>query len=58
MRVIHGDTIYTNPPHTGNKAEELEVIAQLENYDVAAVRETWWDDSLSWHAAGDGCKPF
>ena len=29
----------------GNKQEELETIVQLENYDIVAITEIWWDDS-------------
>jgi len=28
----------------GNKQEELEAIVQLQNYDIVAIMETWWDD--------------
>ncbi|KAK4810520.1 hypothetical protein QYF61_004483 [Mycteria americana] len=41
----------------GNK-QEWEAIVQLENYDVIAITETWWDDSHNWSAATDGYKPF
>jgi len=50
--------IYTNACHIGNKQEELEAIVQLENYDVAAVMETWWDDSHNWSVAVDIWKLF
>ncbi|KAK4825828.1 LOW QUALITY PROTEIN: hypothetical protein QYF61_002951 [Mycteria americana] len=42
----------------GNKQEELEAIMQLENYDIVAITETWWDDSHNWSAALDGYKLF
>ncbi|GAB0203947.1 hypothetical protein GRJ2_002860300 [Grus japonensis] len=42
----------------GNKQEELEAIMQLENYDIVAITETWWDDSHNWSAAMDGYKLF
>lgn len=43
----------------GNRQEELESIVQQENYDIAAMMETRWDDSYSWSAAMDGYKgPF
>ncbi|GAB0209890.1 hypothetical protein GRJ2_003454700 [Grus japonensis] len=50
--------IYTNARSTGNKQEELEAIVQLENYDIVAITETWWDDSHNWSAAMDGYKLF
>ena len=31
---------------------------QLENYDIVAITETWWDDSHNWSAAMDGYKLF
>ncbi|KAM9590845.1 uncharacterized protein ACIBXB_005894 [Morphnus guianensis] len=48
--------IYTNTHSMGNKQEEA--IVQLENYDVIAITETWWDDSHNWSAAMDGYKLF
>ena len=50
--------IYTNAHSMGNKQEELEAIVQLENYDIVAIMETWWDDSHNWSAAMDGYKLF
>ncbi|GAB0207466.1 mitochondrial enolase superfamily member 1 [Grus japonensis] len=50
--------IYTNVHNMGNKQEELEAIVQLENYDIVAITETWWDDSHNWSAAMDGYKLF
>jgi len=32
----------------GNKQKELEAIMQMENYDIVATMEVWWDDSHSW----------
>jgi len=40
--------IYTNARSMGNKQEELEALVQLENYNIAAITETWWGDSLNW----------
>jgi len=40
------------------KQEELEVTVVLENCDVLAVTETWWDDSHDWNVAVDGYKLF
>ena len=35
----------------GNIQEELEAIVQLENYDIVAIMETWWDDLHNWSDA-------
>jgi len=37
--------IFTSAHSTGNKQEDLEVIVLLENYDIVAITEMWWDDS-------------
>ena len=50
--------IHTNACSMDNKQEELEAIAQQENYDIVAITETWWDDSHNWSAAVDGYKIF
>ncbi|GAB0189218.1 hypothetical protein GRJ2_001387100 [Grus japonensis] len=52
--------IYTNACSMGNKQEELEAIMQLENYNILAITETWWDDLHNWSAATavDGYKLF
>lgn len=42
----------------GGKQEELKVIVQLENYDIDAIMESWWDDSHDWSAAIGGYKIF
>ncbi|NWW49867.1 TENS3 protein, partial [Pedionomus torquatus] len=39
---------YINTYSMGNKQEELEDIVQPENYDVAAITETWWNESQDW----------
>lgn len=31
-----------------DRQEKLEATVQLEKYGTVAMRETWWDDSLSW----------
>ncbi|GAB0205338.1 maestro heat-like repeat-containing protein family member 7 [Grus japonensis] len=46
--------VYTNACSMGNKQEELEAIVQLENYDIVAITETWWDDTHNWSATMDG----
>ncbi|KAK4832451.1 hypothetical protein QYF61_023175 [Mycteria americana] len=50
--------LYTNARRMGNKQEELEAIVHQENYDMVAIRETWWDDLHNWSAAMDGYKLF
>ncbi|KAK4832671.1 LOW QUALITY PROTEIN: hypothetical protein QYF61_024967 [Mycteria americana] len=50
--------IYTDACSMGNIQEELEAIVHLENYDVIAITETWWDDSHNWSAAMEGYKLF
>jgi len=50
--------IYTDALNMGNKQEELEAVAQQENYDIVAIMETWWDDLHNWIAAIDGYKLF
>ena len=42
----------------GNKQEELEAIVLLENYDLIAITETWWDESHDWNVALDGYRLF
>lgn len=38
--------LYTNAYSMGNK-QELEAMVQLENYNLIAIKETWWDKSHS-----------
>jgi len=40
--------LYTNACSMGNKQEEMETVVQLENYDIIAIRERWWDKSYNW----------
>lgn len=40
--------IYTNTHGMGNKQKELEAIAPLENCDILANTETWWDNLHNW----------
>lgn len=48
----------TNACSVGSKKEELEAIAQQENYDIVTITETWWDDLHNCSAAMDGFKLF
>lgn len=43
--------LYTNEHSLENKQEELEAIVLLENHDLVAVTETWWDDFHEWSVA-------
>jgi len=49
---------YTNAYSVVNKQEELEATVQLENYDIVAITESWWDDLHNQSAAMDGYKCF
>lgn len=42
----------------GNKQEELETVKHLENYDLAAVMKTQWDDFCNWNAMIEGYQLF
>lgn len=44
----------TNTRITGIKQEELEATVQLENCDLIAIMEVWWDKSHSWNAGTKG----
>ena len=44
----------TNACRMGNKQEELEATMCLENNDLAAIRETRWDESHNWRAVAEG----
>lgn len=48
--------IHTNACSTGNKQEELEATTQLENYDLIAIAEMWWDESQNWSMMTKGYK--
>jgi len=50
--------LYTNARSMGNKQEELATAAQMENYDLIASTETWWDELHKWSAVIHGYKPF
>ena len=58
QKVAQLQCIYTNARSMGNKQEELEATVLEGNYDVAAITETWWDDSHDWSVAVDGYKLF
>lgn len=46
--------IYTNA-HSMVKQEELVATAQMENYDITVMTETWWDES---HKSGSAINAY
>ena len=50
--------LYTNARSLGNKQDELETVMCLENYDLVAITETWWDDSHNWNTTIEGYRLF
>jgi len=38
----------------GNKHKELEICVQVQDHDLIAITETWWDVSHDWNAVIDG----
>ena len=46
--------LYANAHSVENKQEELETLICLENYDLVAITETWWDDSHNWNTTVEG----
>ena len=49
---------YTNAHSMANKQEELEDTMLLENYDLVAITETWWDESHDCSVAINGYRLF
>lgn len=49
---------YTYVCSMGNKQEELETAAQMENHDQIAITEIWWDELHDQSAMIDGYKLF
>lgn len=45
--------LYTSAHSLGNQQEEVEASVVLENYDLVAITETWWDKSHDWSATMD-----
>lgn len=41
----------------GNK-QELEATVLLENYELIAITETWWDESHDGSVDINGCRLF
>ena len=50
--------LYTKAHSVGNKQEKLETMVHLENCDLIAVAETWWEDSHNWNTTIEGYKLF
>ena len=50
--------LYTNACSMGNKQEELVAAAQMENYELIAIAETWWDELHDWSAVINVYKLF
>ena len=42
----------------GNKQNEVETMMQLENYDLIAITEIWWNKLYNWNAMIEGDKLF
>lgn len=53
----HLRCLYMKVRSLGNKQEELEVLAQSQNY-VIGITETGWDSSHDWSTVMDGNKLF
>lgn len=49
---------YTNACSLGNQQEEGEASVVLENCDLVAITELWWDKSLDWSVTVDGYRLF
>lgn len=49
--------LYTNTHSLGNK-QELEATVLLQNHNVVAIAETWWDDSHDYSVVINGYKLF
>lgn len=50
--------LHTNACNMGNKQEELEVIVELESYNLITITEMWRDESCDWSTVIDGYKLF
>ena len=50
--------LYTNACSMGNEQEELEIVAQLEKYDLITIKETWWDETNDWNTLIDSYRLF
>jgi len=48
--------LYMNTRSMGNKEEQLEIVRVLENYNLIALTETWWNESHDWIMAIEGYR--
>lgn len=49
---------HTNAHSLGNKQEMLESTGLLENHNVVAITETWWNGSYDWSVPVDCYELF
>lgn len=50
--------LYTNAHNMGKKQEDVKTIVQLENHDMIATTEVWWDGSHNCYTGTEGYKLF
>lgn len=50
--------LYISAHSMGNKQGEMASMVHLENFDLVAITETWWDNSHNWNATIKGYKIF
>lgn len=50
--------LHTSACSMVKKQEELKTMIYLENYDLVAITETWWDESHDWHTVIEGYRLF
>ena len=56
--IVQLKCLCTDACNVGNKQEELVSMVQLENYDLIAITETWWEESHNRNTAAEGYKLF
>lgn len=50
--------LYTSACSMENKQDELEAMVHLENCDLIAIAEMWWDESQNWSMMIKGYKLY
>lgn len=50
--------LHTKAYSMGNKQEEVESMVQVENYELIAIKETWWNESHEWNTTLQCYKLF
>ncbi|GAB0181548.1 hypothetical protein GRJ2_000620100 [Grus japonensis] len=50
--------LYANDHNMGNKEEELETCACLQDCDLIGITEMWWDGSYDWSVGMEGHRLF